>query len=118
MNRQGFTLIEVMIAIAIAGFMATVLFTALFQINTAVNVTESMMTVNEKAARLQQLFERDLSGATTLLDNEPPKATRQRSKTTSTGDKQDQEKKKKNLPRKKKSILSKRSLIARTKATN
>ena len=97
MNRQGFTLIEILVAIAISGFMATVLFTALFQINRSVNVTESLMTVNEKAARLQQLFERDLSGATTLLDNEPPKQQDKDIKATTTGEKQGQEKKEKHI---------------------
>ena len=103
-NRQGFTLIEVMVAVALAGFMVTALFTSLYQLNTAVNVTESIMTVHEKAARLQQLFERDLSGATTLLDNEPPKEKDKDLKSTTSGEKQDQdkEKKMKNQPRKKK----------------
>ena len=108
MNRQGFTLIEVMIAIAIAAFMATVLFTALFQINTAVNITESLMTVNEKAARLQQLFEHDLAGATTLLDNEPPKPKDKDLKTTSTGEKQEQAKtRRKTVEKKEKHIIKK-----------
>ena len=71
MNRQGFTLIEVLVALAIAAFMTTVLFTALYQINKGTAVTDSLMTVHEKAARLQQVFEHDLSGATMLLDNEP-----------------------------------------------
>ena len=72
MNRQGFTLIEVLVALAITGFMATVLFTSLYQINKSVSVTDSFMTVYEKAARLQQLFEHDLTGATLLIDNDPP----------------------------------------------
>ena len=110
MNRQGFTLIEVLIALAITGFMATVLFTALFQINNSVNVSESIMTVNEKAARLQQLFERDLSGATTLLDNNPPKPkdSDKDLKQTSTSDKQGQEKKEeKKSEKKEKHIIKK-----------
>jgi prepilin-type N-terminal cleavage/methylation domain-containing protein len=89
MNHQGFTLIEVLLAVAITGFMATVLFSSLLQINSSVNITESIMTVNEKAARLQQLFERDLSGATTLLDNEPPKKQDKDLKATPTGAKQE-----------------------------
>lgn len=93
MNRQGFTLIEIMIAVAIAAFMTTILFTALFQINKSVDISEAIITVHEKAARLQQLFERDLSGATTLLDNEPPKKSDKDLTSTTTGDKQGQEKK-------------------------
>ena len=84
MNRQGFTLIEVLIAIAITGLMSAVLFSALLQINTSINVTESLMAVNEKAGRLQQLFEHDLAGATTLLDNEPPKQQTKDLKATTT----------------------------------
>jgi prepilin-type N-terminal cleavage/methylation domain-containing protein len=82
MNRQGFTLIEVMVAIAISGFIATILFTSLFQISSASTVAESVMTANEKAARLEQLFERDLSGATTLLDNKPQQEEKDLQQTT------------------------------------
>jgi type II secretory pathway component PulJ len=60
-----------MVAIAISGFIATILFTSLFQLSSASTIAESVMTANEKAARLEQLFERDLAGATTLLDNNP-----------------------------------------------
>ena len=88
MNRQGFTLIEVLIALAITGFMATILFTALFQINTGVKLTESLMSVNEKAARLEQLFERDLTGATTLIDNELPQKQPVDSKMTNSSENQ------------------------------
>ncbi len=108
MNQLGFTLIEVLIAVAITGFMATILFSALFQINTSVNVTETVIVMNEKAAILQRLFEHDLSGATTLLDNEPPKQQEKDLKATSTGDKQEQEKKsEKPAEKKEKKIIKK-----------
>lgn len=92
MNKQGFTLIEVMVAIAISGFIATILFTSLFQLNSASTIAESVMTANEKAARLVQLFERDLSGATTLLDNKPPQEEKDMQQTT-TAQQDHQEKK-------------------------
>jgi prepilin-type N-terminal cleavage/methylation domain-containing protein len=84
MNNKGFTLVEVMVAIAISGLIATILFTSLFQISSASTVAESVMTVNEKAARLMQLFERDFSGATTLLDNMPSRENTDTRQTTTT----------------------------------
>jgi prepilin-type N-terminal cleavage/methylation domain-containing protein len=112
MNRQGFTLIEVLVALAITGFMTTVLFTALHQISQSVSITESLMTVNEKAARLQQLFEHDLTGATLLLDNEPQKQQEQEMKTTATTEKNETKEKKiepkeKPITKKEKKIIKK-----------
>jgi hypothetical protein len=74
--------------------MTTVLFTALNQINKSVSITESLMTVNEKAARIQQLFEHDLTGATLLLDNEPLRQPEQEMKTTATAEKNETKEKK------------------------
>lgn len=84
MNKQGFTLIEVMVAMAISGFIATILFTSLFQLNSASTLAESVMTANEKAARLRQIFERDLAGATTLLDNKPQQEEKDMQQTSTT----------------------------------
>ena len=72
-HRGGFTLIELIIAISIAGVMSIVLFRSLFQINMSTTLSDRVMSFDEKAERLVQLFDHDLAGATTLIDNEPPK---------------------------------------------
>lgn len=60
------------------------------------------MTVNEKAERLTQLLDHDLSGATTLVDNEPPKKLETDTKQPPTAPGQQPQQKKMNPPRKKK----------------
>lgn len=110
MNRQGFTLIEVLVALAITGFMTTVLFTALYQINKSVGITDSLMTINEKAARIQQLFEHDLTGATLLLDNEPSRQQEQEMKTTTTVEKT-RPKEKKEEPEEKQATKKEKKII-------
>jgi len=75
MARHGFTLIELLVAIAISAMMSVLLFQALFQAGTAVEVCDSFMDLTTRAAQVRQLLERDISGATTLIDNEPPQET-------------------------------------------
>lgn len=75
MTRQGFTLIELLVSLAISAMMATLLFQALSQANVAVDAGDNIMDLSTKTAQVQQLLERDLSGATTLVDNEPPHET-------------------------------------------
>lgn len=94
MNRVGFTLIELIIAISIAGMMSVILFQSLFQINKTTMITDKVMTVNEKAERLTQLFDHDLAGATTLVDNKPPKNLETDMKQTSTTSSKQQPQKK------------------------
>ncbi len=72
MKSAGFSLIELLVATAVAGMMAAVLFAALFQINSSVIITDSVMGFNERAALFASIFEHDVAGATLLLDNEPP----------------------------------------------
>lgn len=84
MTRQGFTLIELLVSIAISAMMATLLFQALFQAGVAVDAGDSLMDLSTKTAQVQQLLERDLSAATTLVDNEPPQETDMTKTTTKT----------------------------------
>ncbi len=69
---QGFTIIELMVAMAIASVLLVVLFQGLFMINRAANTADTMITTTMRSLLLQQVLERDLTGACLLLDNQPP----------------------------------------------
>ena len=72
MKRVGFTIIELLIATSIAGMMSVVLFMTLFQVNTGVRITVDMVTVESDISQVQYQLERDLSGATTLIEDVKP----------------------------------------------
>lgn len=112
-HRNAFSLIELMISISIAGMMSVVLFRSLFQINMTTNLSDKVMTVNEKAERLTQLFDHDLSGATTLVDNEPPKKLDVDMKKTSTADPQQQKQPKKDEEPEKKEAKPPKKIISK-----
>lgn len=101
MNVKGFTIIELLIAMAVAAILASALFAAFFQLNRSVNSTDSIMGNIQKAEQFEEIFERDLSGATLLLDNEKAKKeqTPETSPTT-TGTGQAQQQPKKAEPKK------------------
>lgn len=68
MNKSGFTLIELLIATVLASIVATILFSALYQVNRFVPLIDNMTGIVEKAALLNAQLERDLSGVTVPLE--------------------------------------------------
>ncbi len=64
MNKPGFTLVEVLLASAIAAIMTGLLFMVVRQLNSSVPVIDRRADVYEKAAILNAQLERDLSGVT------------------------------------------------------
>ena len=64
MNKPGFSLIELMIAVGIASVLGVLLFAALDQIRKLVPVVDTITQVYESAALVNMQLERDLSGVT------------------------------------------------------
>lgn len=64
MNKPGFTLVEVLLASAIAAIMTGLLFMVVRQLNSSVPVIDRRADIYEKAAIVNAQFERDLSGIT------------------------------------------------------
>ena len=62
MNKPGFSLIELMIAVGIASMLGVLLFAALDQIRKLVPVVDTLTQVYEAAALVNMQLERDLSG--------------------------------------------------------
>jgi prepilin-type N-terminal cleavage/methylation domain-containing protein len=60
--RAGFTLLEVLLVLAIVGIMGTMLFTSLTQINLGSRVADSMIDDSERALLLHQQLEKDFMG--------------------------------------------------------
>jgi prepilin-type N-terminal cleavage/methylation domain-containing protein len=63
-SNPGFTLVELLIATAVASILGAFLFAAVYQINRGVPRIDTLTYVNEKAAILNAQLERDLSGVT------------------------------------------------------
>jgi len=61
--KSGFTLIEILIAIALSSIVATMLFSVFFQANRSARVVDSYVDMYTKAALVARQFERDISGA-------------------------------------------------------
>lgn len=64
MNKPGFTLVEVLLASAIAAIMTGLLFLVVRQLNSSVPIIDRRADIYEKAAILNAQLERDLSGIT------------------------------------------------------
>lgn len=64
MNKLGFTLVEVLLASAIAAIMTGLLFMVVRQLNSSVPVIDRRADIYEKAAIVNAQLERDLSGVT------------------------------------------------------
>lgn len=101
--KFGFSLIELIIALMVASMMSIVLFNMLFQFNRTTQISDRVITVNEKAERLIQILDHDLEGATTLVDNEPPKPEIDMKQTSTTAGQPQQQQQKKTEPEEKKS---------------
>ena len=63
MNKAGFTLIEVLVAIAISAVLGMIIMNGLFQAQLALRVTQVIIDVRSKQLLLQSQLERDLYGA-------------------------------------------------------
>lgn len=63
MKKFGFTLIELIISMAISSMMIIILFTSFFQVNKTVQSVDTMISIDSRAVVLQNQFEMDISGA-------------------------------------------------------
>jgi prepilin-type N-terminal cleavage/methylation domain-containing protein len=99
-NESGFTLIELLIATVLASIVATILFSALYQVNRFVPLIDNMTGVVERAALVNAQLERDLSGTTVPLEfyaRQPKKEEQKQASETAKkeeGQKKEQEAKK------------------------
>lgn len=77
MNRYGFTIIEMLVAVAISSMVSLVLFNGFFQINKTVKLADERMTIESRISHMQHYLNRDLSGATTVIQPEEKPAPKQ-----------------------------------------
>jgi len=61
--RQGFVLLEIIIALALGALILSALWMTFFQVNTAYKMADRWIDFDMRAAVVQHQFERDLSGA-------------------------------------------------------
>lgn len=62
MKRNGFVLVELLLATLLAGLIGVVIFSAFYQTNLSVNVADNIIDVYSKASLLQHQLEKDLIG--------------------------------------------------------
>jgi len=62
MKTPGFTLLELIIAMAISSMLAIALFSSFYQINKTSALVEQTISIDMRAAILQNLLEKDISG--------------------------------------------------------
>ena len=61
--KQGFTLIEILIALVIASLLGMILFNTFFQSNRSIQIVDSVIDLNMRAVVLGNQLEKDISGA-------------------------------------------------------
>lgn len=72
-KKFGFSLIEILISVAISGILLTALYNVLSQTNNAVTVVERISSIDESIFLLQNQLEKDLSGAFVVFERRPKK---------------------------------------------
>ena len=73
MKRTGFTLLELVIAMAISSILAIALFTSFYQINRSSRLVEQTISIDMRASILENLLEKDISGVFVPKIDEPKK---------------------------------------------
>jgi len=61
--KPGFTLLELIIVLALAGIIGTALFSSLFFFNQGSGIANQLISIDSKAALVQNQFDKDISGA-------------------------------------------------------
>jgi len=100
--KKGFTLVEILIAMAIASFVIGLLFNGIFQANNMMKKNDSRIDMTQRAALVLHQFQKDIMGSFVPLEAQPKekKAETTDSKSTTTASNPSQQPKK--TPSKKK----------------
>ncbi len=93
MKHKGFTLIEVMLAIAIASVLSGILLTSVFQSNQVIKIINNIMDYNITATALTHQLSKDIRGAFVPLSVQLLQKQKQSVSAKATPDKQDKKNK-------------------------